>query len=428
MVEAATAADALAQHRRRSLPLTIADMTSSKMDGPELIRAVRDARPLAQFLMLSRGDSVAAAVAALKAGADDLLLKPIERGDLVQRVHLVWTASTAQQANQHLEQELRRQYNFAGIVGRSPKILHVLAMAGRVAQRDTTVLITGESGTGKELMVQAIHNNSLRAAGPLVSINCAAIPEPLLESELFGYRKGAFTGADADKPGLLATADGGTLFLDEVAELPLTTQAKLLRFIQESTYYPVGSAAPCRGDVRIISATNASLQELADTGTFRRDLYYRLSVFPLHMPPLRERLEDIVPLAEHFLSQLASRGGGTKVPGLSREVVHYLSARSWRGNVRELQSAIERAVILSEGSLLTSADFRRLEVPSDNAPAGRLHFELPEKGINLPELNRRLIIEAMERSRYNVTAAARLLGLSRPSLRYRLKKYKLGVR
>jgi DNA-binding NtrC family response regulator len=179
--------------------------------------------------------------------------------------------------------------------------------------------------------------------------------------------------------------------------------------------------------VRIISATNASLQELADAGSFRRDLYYRLSVFPLHMPPLRERLEDIVPLAEHFLSQLASRSSGMKVPGLSREVVHYLTARSWRGNVRELQSAIERAVIMSEGSLLTSADFRRLDVASDNAPVGRSQFELPEKGINLPELNRRLILEAMERSRYNVTTAARLLGLSRPSLRYRLKKYKLGA-
>ena len=424
MVEAATTADALAFHRRRSLPLTIADMGTARLDGPELIRAVRDARPLAQFLMLSRGDSVAAAVAALKAGADDLLLKPVDRAELVQRVHQVWSASSAQQTNQRLEQDLRRQYDFSEIIGRSPKILHVLAMAGRVARRETTVLITGESGTGKELMARAIHNNSHRAAGPLVAINCAAIPEPLLESELFGYRKGAFTGADADKGGLLATAEGGTLFLDEVAELPLATQAKLLRFVQESTYYPVGSAAPCRGDVRIISATNAPLQELAEAGSFRRDLYYRLSVFPLHLPPLRERLEDIVPLAEHFLSQLASKSGGLRIPGLSREVVHYLTARSWRGNVREMQSAIERAVILSEGSLLTSADFRRLEVAAEN-PAPRSHFDLPDRGVNLPDLNRRLILEAMERTHDNIAAAARLLGLTRPSLRYRLKKYRV---
>jgi two-component system NtrC family response regulator len=307
------------------------------------------------------------------------------------------------------------------------------------------VLVTGESGTGKELVARAIHRNSQRAHRPMVCVNCAAIPENLLESELFGYCKGAFTGADADKPGLLSTADGGTLFLDEVADLPLATQAKLLRFIQEGTFSPLGGLYPQKADVRLISATNAALAERVDAGTFRRDLYYRLSVFPVHIPPLRERPEDIVLLAQHFL-QVQAKETGAKTPGLSREVVHYLTAKSWRGNVRELQSSIERAMIMSEGSLLTSADFRKLDQWSDPAVAlASINFatldqlatpaqtpapdciQLPAGGINLPELNRKLIVQALERTRYRVSAAARILGLSRAALRYRMKKWRIDA-
>ena len=262
----------------------------------------------------------------------------------------------------------------------------------------------------------------------MVSINCAAIPETLLESELFGYRRGAFTGANADKPGLLATADGGTLFLDEIAELPLSTQAKLLRVLQEGAYFPLGSLWPSTADVRVIAATNAPLLARVEMGTFRRDLYYRLSVFPLHIPPLHERPEDIVPLAHHFLRQIGNEMG-KKVPGLSREVVRYITTRSWRGNVRELQNAIERAVIVSEGNLLTSSDFRLLDPPTVSAGNPRVdNTELPQDGVDLPELNRKLIVEAMERTRYNLSAAARLLGLSRPTLRYRMRKYKITTR
>ncbi|MBI4516750.1 MAG: sigma-54-dependent Fis family transcriptional regulator [Deltaproteobacteria bacterium] len=426
VAEVSCTGDALTQHRRGTFPLTVAELAARELDGIELMRAIRATKPEAEFLMLGSGESVGSAVAAMKAGAADLLLKPIRRTDFMESVHKIWTPRLRPESRQ-LENELRSRFDFSEIVARSPQMLHVLAIAARVAPRDTTVLLTGESGTGKELMARAIHRNSARASRGMTSINCAAIPEALLESELFGYRKGAFTGADCDKPGLLATADGGTLFLDEIAELPLTTQAKLLRFIQEGTFFPVGSPLPSTADVRIISATNAPLAQRVEAETFRRDLYYRLSVFPLHVPPLRERPEDIVPLAQHFLARL-ERQSINRVPGLSREVVHYLTARSWHGNVRELESAIERAVILSDGSLLTSADFRQLDMQPGSTAAVRRLIELPETGIDLPELNRSLVVEALARTNQNVSAAARLLSLSRPALRYRMKKYGFSVR
>ena len=426
-VQAASAEDAVAYHQNRSFPLTVAELASPSLDGVELLHKVRNANPQAEFLMLSDGDCVNAVVAAMKAGASDLLVKPVSREILLESVHQLLGLSYAQPESRRLGEQLRWRYDFSQIVARSPKMLQVLAMVGRVARRDTTVLITGESGTGKELIACAIHQNSLRASRPMVSVNCAAIPETLLEGELFGYCKGAFTGAYADKQGVLATANGGTLFLDEVADLPLTTQAKLLRFIQEGTYSPLGSVRPEKVDVRLLSATNAPLAERVESGSFRRDLYYRLSVFPVHVPPLRQRPEDIVPLAHLFLQRM-EKESDAKTPGLSREVVHYLTAKSWRGNVRELQSSIERAVIMSEGSLLTSADFHKLDRQADlTAPPLANPAQLPDEGINLPELNRKLIIAALERTRYKVSAAARLLGLSRPALRYRMKKYHLDI-
>jgi transcriptional regulator with PAS, ATPase and Fis domain len=256
----------------------------------------------------------------------------------------------------------------------------------------------------------------------MLSINCAAIPETLLESELFGYRRGAFTGAHLDKAGLLAAADGGTLFLDELAELSLATQAKLLRFLQEGTYFPVGSSAPMSADVRVIAATNADLGEAVRSGAFRNDLFYRLSVFPLHIPPLRERREDVLPLARNFLQRVSDRAG-RRPPQISREVIRFLLSRAWPGNVRELENTVERAVILCDGSTLTSRDFRVLD--AGHAAHASNVGDLPEHGVDLPELNRRLVAAALERTQYNVSAAARLLGLSRPALRYRMEKYGL---
>jgi two-component system NtrC family response regulator len=427
VVEAESAAQAIAEHHRRSFPLTLAELISPAIDGVELIHAVRAINPRAELLMLSSGGSVHAAVAAMKAGAVDLLLKPIDRETLLGSIRQIGGLHEVLQENRRLREEIWRRHDFSRIIAHSPQMLHVLSLAGRVAPRDTSVLITGESGTGKELLARAIHVNSARAHRPLVSINCAAIPEALIESELFGYKRGAFTGAHADKPGLFTTAAGGTLLLDEVADLPLPTQAKLLRFLQDGTYFPLGGLRALSTDVRVIAATNAPLRARVEDGTFRRDLYYRLSVFPLHIPPLRERPDDIVPLAHHFLAEFG-REVGKRVPGLSREAIGYLTTRPWLGNVRELQNAIERAVIVSAGSLLTSADFRSLdaEIAEIEGDGHRLAWQLPPGGIDLAELNRSLIAAALARKHYNVSAAARLLGLTRPALRYRMKKYGLA--
>lgn len=426
VVEADSAAHAIARCAGMPVSLAVADLASPSVDGPELIHGLRAVNSDAKLVMLSGRDAIQAIVEVLKAGASDLLVKPIERSVLLATIRRLDTMHELREENARLRDELQKRFDFSQIVARSPGVLRALALADKVARRDTSVLITGESGTGKELLARAIHVNSARRHRRLVAINCAAIPEPLLESELFGYRRGAFTGATTDKAGLLVLADGGTILLDEIAELPLALQAKLLRFLQEGTCIPLGSVDVVQANVRVIAATNADLEALVERGAFRRDLYYRLSAFPIHVPPLRERREDIVPLAYQFLRALEQQVG-KRVPGLSREAIAYLTSRPWRGNVRELQNAVERAVIVSEGNLLTSADFRSLERAA--GPPGieqnQAVWRLPENGIDLRELNRALITEAVARHRGNVSAAARLLGLSRPALRYRLNKYRV---
>jgi len=424
VVETASAHDAIERHRHQSFPLTVADMAVPRMDGAGLMCAIRAINPEAELLLLSTGETVRTAIAAMKAGAADCLLKPVDREGLLASIRKIGVLGEVLEVNRRLRDQLHRRYDFSHIVGRSPEMVQLLSLAGRVAATDTTVLITGESGTGKELLARAIHVNSSRAHRPMVSINCAAIPETLLESELFGYRRGAFTGAHSDKLGVLATADGGTFFLDEVAELPLTTQAKLLRFLQDGVYFALGDPSPRSANVRVIAATNADLLRRTDSGQFRKDLYYRLSVFPMQIPPLRARPQDIMPLAHHFLRRIGNRVG-KQVPGFSREVVSYLVSQPWSGNVRELQNAVERAVIVNAGNLLTSADFRMLDPRAERTPeeSGVLWL-LPQDGISLPELNRQLIAQAMARTHHNVSAAARMLGVSRPTLRSRLRQLK----
>jgi two-component system NtrC family response regulator len=357
----------------------------------------------------------------MKAGAADVRFAPVAADALVAAVRDLLGNSPASTSERRQWKELRQRFHFEPIVAHSPAMLRLLTLAGRVAPTEATVLITGESGTGKELLARALHDNSSRRRRPMLSINCAAIPEALLESELFGYRRGAFTGAHGDKAGLLATADGGTLFLDELAELSLATQAKLLRFLQEGTFFPVGSSAPALADVRVLAATNADLAESVKSGAFRHDLFYRLSVFPLHVPPLRERPEDVLPLAQSVLQRVSERAG-RRPPLLPREVARFLLSRTWPGNVRELENTVERAVILCDGPTLSPRDFRVLDAAVHTGPKA---WDLPEQGVDLPDLNRRLVAAALERTQYNVSAAARLLGLSRPALRYRMEKYGL---
>ncbi len=324
-----------------------------------------------------------------------------------------------------LRDEMGERYGFHQIHGRSPALRAALAQAEKVAPTETTVMITGESGTGKELVARAIHHASLRADGPFQAINCAALPETLLESELFGHERGAFTGADRQKVGRFELAAGGTLFLDEVGELSPAVQAKLLRVIQEREFQRVGGTATLRVDVRILTATNKNLERAVAASHFREDLFYRLNVFPVHLPPLRERGEDVLLLAEQVVQELAPKLGKGQV-GISREARAALLAHSWPGNIREVRNAIERALILSEGGLITAA---QLALPSpaarppDGAAIASPHSEPPAVAGSLLEVERRLVLDALERAKGNKTQAAKLLGLTRIQLYTRLKRF-----
>jgi transcriptional regulator with GAF, ATPase, and Fis domain len=324
-----------------------------------------------------------------------------------------------------LRDALNERYGFERIVGRSPALREVLTRAAKVASAETTVLLTGESGTGKELVARAIHHASPRAEGPYVAINCAALPETLVESELFGHERGAFTGADKAKPGRFELAAGGTLFLDEVGELPPSVQAKLLRVLQEHEFQRVGGTATLRADVRFITATNRDLAQAVEEGKFRQDLYYRVNVFSVHLPPLRERGEDILLLANHFVRELApklGKGDG----GLSRDAQEALRSYPWPGNIRELANAVERALILAEGDLLTAAHFG-LDLGRHQRPEGpRGPTAEPAAPEALADLEKRAIREALERSNGNKTQAAAILGITRTKLHTRLKRFGLA--
>jgi transcriptional regulator with GAF, ATPase, and Fis domain len=319
-----------------------------------------------------------------------------------------------------LVDELRERYAFDRIVGRAAALREALDRAAKVAPTDTTVLITGESGTGKELVARAIHHASRRAEAPFVAVNCAAIPDGLLESELFGHERGAFTGADRQRPGRFEQAAGGTLFLDEVAELSYGVQAKLLRVLQEREFQRVGGTATLRADVRIVTATNRNLAEAVAAGHFREDLFYRLDVFTVHLPPLRERGDDVILLADHFVRALgASMGKGE--PALSRDARAALLDHPWPGNIRELANAVERALIVSDGSLLTADQLGLVAAPAPRREAP----ETPEAPRSLPDWERQLVVDAVARAKGNKSRAARLLGLTRSQLYTRMKRFGL---
>ncbi|HSB77687.1 MAG TPA: sigma 54-interacting transcriptional regulator [Candidatus Methylomirabilis sp.] len=342
-----------------------------------------------------------------------------------RRAHIEGRARQLEQRLTTLRLELGERYGFDRILGRAPALQEVLARAAKVAATETTVLLTGESGTGKELVARAIHYSSPRAEGPYTAINCAAIPETLVESELFGHERGAFTGADKQTLGRFELAAGGTLFLDEVAELPPSAQAKLLRVLQEHEFQRVGGTATLRADVRLIAATNRDLAQAVEEGKFREDVYYRLNVFPLHLPPLRERGDDVLLLAHHFVRELGARLGKGE-PGLSRDAQDALRSYPWPGNIRELENAIERALILSEGGLLTAMHLgvggAGAQPPESASGPARDRKGPPE---SLPDLEKRAILTALEATHGNKTRAAAQLGITRTKLHTRLKRFGL---
>jgi two-component system NtrC family response regulator len=423
VVLAADGAEAYDLIREIRPQLVISDL-KMPTSGLELMRriAADDIQPT--LIIVTAFGTVETAVEAMKLGAYDYVTKPLDFEELVLVVHRAMERQNLLEEVRNLRSVLDQRYGFEGIVGRAKSLLRVLDQASRVAQRDTTVLIQGETGTGKELMARAIHQNSPRKNAPFVTINCGSIPKELVEAELFGYTRGAFTGAHTTKPGKIELADGGTLFLDEVGELPLDAQVKLLRVLQQGEIAKIGATEVQKIDVRVVAATHRNLQAMIEDATFREDLYYRLAVVPLMLPPLRERKEDIPELVKHLFNKAKERHGIVDVE-LASSVVQHLTHYRWPGNVRELENVLERMLVLSSSNLISEADLpeeiRRL--PPDSS---LFWIEMPEDGVSLEAVERELILRALEQAKGNQTKAAKYLDISRRTLIYRMEKHGLG--
>jgi DNA-binding NtrC family response regulator len=412
--KAPTAEEGLKIVDRADLVLT--DLRLPRMDGLQFLSQIRLQNAHVPVIMMTAYGSVETAVESMKAGATDFLLKPFSLDHLMQVVNKALEMSALRDENRQLKEELGRRYEYDNIIGRSEAMQEIFATIERVAPSRATVLLAGESGVGKDLIARAIHFRSPRRDRPLVKINCSAIPENLMESELFGYEKGAFTGAVGTKPGKFEQADTGTVFLDEIGDVPAAIQVKLLRILQEREFERLGSNVTRHIDVRVIAATNQDLRAALEQGTFREDLYYRLNVVPMNIPPLRERKQDIPFLANHFLRKLAPDSAG-QVESISDAAMEKLTGYHWPGNVRELENVIERALILSRGTQLEAEDIK-LETAPRPRPQNEQHF-LPE-GLTLDQYEQEIIREALRRAEGNKSHAARLLGLTRNALRYRL--------
>ena len=406
------------------------------MDGLELLARVKERWPALGVIVVTAMGSVHDAVEAMRVGAHDYLVKPFDHEALRLSIEKGLRLNRLLRENQRLRALAGDRLRFENMVATSAAMDEVLKQAARVATSEATVLLLGESGTGKELAARAIHHASSRSEGPFVAVGTAALPDTLVESELFGHRRGAFTGADRDRAGKFELAHGGTLFLDEIGELKPELQVKLLRALQEREVDPLGGQAPVPVDVRVIAATHRNLEDMVQAGSFREDLYYRLAVVTLNLPPLRERGEDIGPLARHFLQRLCD-AQGIPVPNLDPEVMERLASYIWPGNVRELANVMERALALDPEGPISLQDLPphlRGTEGSVSGPgggptspaAGRLYGVLPEEGLNLEALEKELIARALLKHGGNRSATARYLGITRNTLNYRLEKYGLG--
>jgi two-component system response regulator PilR (NtrC family) len=408
--------------------LVITDLKMPKMEGLDVLKAVKKSNPETVVLVVTAFASTETAVEAMKCGAYDYITKPFQIDEVQLIIRNALERRRLSTENMLLKREMASQSSFAQIIGASEAMQKVFDLVRKVADATSNVLICGESGTGKELIARAIHYNSARSQMPFVTVNCSALPETLLESELFGHMKGAFTGAISNKAGLFEVANGGTIFLDEIGDTTPATQVKLLRVIQEREFRRVGGTKDVKVDTRIIAATNRDLEKAVAEGDFREDLYYRLDVIPIYLPPLRMRPGDIPALAKHFLERFAM-AAGKPVPMLTPEAVRVLVGHEWRGNVRELENLIERVVAIGTGPQVTDEDLRAwLHRPTVTPVAHNgANHDLPPDGLDLEELISRiekdLLLQALERSRWVKKRAARLLGLNSRSFRYRLEKY-----
>ena len=417
VVQAEDGQAALDALRRGGVDLLLADLRMPGLDGLELLRAAKLLCPEVEVIVLSGHGTVEEAVQAMKEGAFDFLTKPLERAQLVRTVRQALDHRALVLENRSLQRRLDELVGAGEIIGESPAIRQLLALVKRVAPASATALIQGESGTGKELVARALHEGSPRRGRPFIRVNCAALPETLLESELFGYERGAFTGASARKEGRFELADGGTLLLDEVGDLSAATQAKLLRVLQEGEFERLGGTKTVKVDVRIVAATNQDLALLVRERRFREDLYYRLNVITIEIPPLRERGEDIPLLAQHFLRVHAAKNH-RELQGFTEAALDKLRAYPWPGNVRELEHAVERAVILTRGNLIDLADLP--PAVSQAEPATRV-VSIPV-GMPLDEVEQRLIEETLRLTKGNKELAAKLLGIASRTIYRKLKE------
>ena len=420
VVEAPTAASALEQVNS-GIDLVLLDYRLPDGDGLTVLRRIKEQSPDTPVILMTAFSTVENAVEAMKHGAYHYLNKPFNLDDVAMTVEKALETSRLRREVRAYRSSQGREFGFEAIIGSSPAMLAAKALLVRIANSPaSTVLLTGETGTGKDLAAKAIHFNSDRAAKPFVNITCSALPEQLLESELFGHERGAFTDARQQKRGLFETADGGTVFLDEIGEMTPGLQAKLLRFLEEKTFKRIGGLADIRVDVRVVAATHRNLEEEVKAGKFREDLFYRLQVMPVLLPALRERRGDIPLLVNYYVDRY-NREFRKRVRGVTPEGVALLEQYRWPGNVRELRNAIERAMLLTDREQLGAEDFSSL---SRSAVAAT--FRLPPEGVSLEDVERQLVVQALERCGGNQTHAGHLLGINRDQVRYRIEKFGLA--
>jgi DNA-binding NtrC family response regulator len=428
---AESGAEALREVDKGDVDLVLTDLKMPGMDGLELFRRIQADRPELPVMIVTAHGTIETAIQAVRDGVADFVQKPVYAEELIHRFGKVFRERALRSENAELKKRLLHRDRGDAMLGTSPAMQVLREQVSRVARTEATVLILGESGAGKELVADAIHYASGRSEGPLVKLNCAAIPENLLEDELFGHERGAYTGADQQRKGRFELAHGGTLFLDEIGELPLALQVKLLRLLQERTFERLGGGESIRADVRVICATNQDLEARVRENRFREDLYYRINVVPIQVPPLRNRADDVLVLARHFAREAGERNGRT-IESVGRRAADELRAHTWPGNVRELRNVIERAVIMGSGPTLEAEDLSigtgvfspRSETNGDDQLVDRLM----SSEIAFDEFEREVLVQALQRTQGNQSRAARLLGMTRRTLQYRIDKFKIDTR